>query len=105
MAYIIDALAPSFGSAKDFNASLKVVAYSYTATWIAGIFSLIAPLSVLTILGLYSLYLLWWGLKIVKDVPQDKMVGYYLVSIIIATVVYVMIATIVGGIAFSSYYF
>ncbi len=33
--FIIDALAPSFGSTKDMEASLKVAVYSYTAAWIS----------------------------------------------------------------------
>ena len=38
MALIVDTLAPSFGGTKDFVASLKLVAYSYTVSWLAGIF-------------------------------------------------------------------
>ncbi len=38
LALIVDALAPSFGGTKDFIASLKLTAYSYTVAWLAGIF-------------------------------------------------------------------
>ena len=41
LALVVDAVAPSFGGTKDFVASLKLTAYSYTATWLAGIFNLL----------------------------------------------------------------
>ena len=103
VAFIIDALAPSFGSTKNMDASLKVAVYSYTAAWIAGIFSIIPILGILGILGLYSLYLMYLGLKIVKDTPQDKLVGYLVVVIIIAIVVYFVIGMIVAAIALPSF--
>lgn len=103
VAFIIDALAPSFGSTKNMDASLKVAVYSYTAAWIAGIFSIIPILGILGILGLYSLYLMYLGLKIVKDTPQDKLVGYLVVVIIIAIVIYFVIGMIVAAIALPSF--
>ena len=103
IAFIIDALAPSFGSTKNMDASLKVSVYSNTAVWIAGIFGIIPLLGILGILGLYSLYLMYLGLKIVKDTPQDKLVGYLVVVIIIAIVVYFVIGLIVTAIALPSF--
>ncbi|HCY75919.1 MAG TPA: YIP1 family protein [Ignavibacteriales bacterium] len=103
IAFIIDALAPSFGSTKNMEASLKVAVYSYTAAWIAGIFGIIPILGILGILGLYSLYLMYLGLKIVKDTPQDKLVGYLVVIIIIAIIVYFVIGMIVAAIALPSF--
>jgi hypothetical protein len=85
------------------EASLKVAVYSYTAAWIAGIFGVIPILGILGILGLYSLYLMYLGLKIVKDTPQDKLVGYLVVIIIIAIVVYFVIGMIVAAIALPSF--
>ena len=103
LAFIIDALASSFGSTKNMEASLKVAAYSYTAAWLVGIFSVIPILGILGILGLYSFYLMYLGLKIVKDTPQDKLVGYLIVVIIIAIVVYFVIGMIVTAVALPSF--
>ena len=94
IAFIIDALAPSFGSTKNMDGSLKVAVYSYTAAWLAGIFGVIPILGILGIVGLYSLYLMYLGLKIVKDTPQDKLVGYMVIVIIIAIVIYFVIGMI-----------
>jgi hypothetical protein len=99
VAFIVDALAPSFGATKDMVSSLKVVVYSYTAVWVAGIFQIIPVLAILGILGLYSLYLLYLGLNIVKGSPSDKVVGYTVVVIIITIVIYFIIGAIVGAIA------
>ncbi len=102
-AFVIDALAPSFGSAKDMVASLKIVIYSYTAAWIAGIFSLIPALSFLSILGLYSLYLLYLGMRSIKNPPADKMTGYYVVTIIVLIVVYLIIGAVVSALTIGAY--
>jgi t-SNARE complex subunit (syntaxin) len=42
---------------------------------------------------------MYLGLKIVKDTPQDKLVGYLVVVIIIAIVIYFVIGMIVAAIA------
>lgn len=101
LAFIVDAMAPSFGAKKDMLSSLKVVVYSYTAAWVAGIFQIVPLLGFLGIIGgLYGLFLLYLGLKIVKETPQDKLVGYFIVVIIVSIVVYFVIGMIVGAIAF-----
>lgn len=99
VAFVVDALAPSFGAEKDMVSSLKVVVYSYTAAWVAGIFQIIPMLAILGILGLYSLYLLYLGLNIVKGSPSDKVLGYTVVVVVITIVVYFIIGAIVGAIA------
>ncbi len=105
LGWIIDALAPSFGSTKDFVSSLKVAVYSYTAAWVAGIFYIIPSLSFLAgIAGIYSLVLLYMGLKQVKMAPSDKLIGYFVVTIIAALVLYFIIGAIIGSIVFRGFY-
>ncbi len=103
IALIMDALAPSFGSSKNLVASLKVAVFSSTAAWLAGIFTIFPLLSILSIVGLYSLYLLYLGMKTVKEPPQDKLVGYFVVLLILTIVVYFVVGAIVGAIALSGY--
>jgi hypothetical protein len=91
MALIIEALAPNFGGTKDRTQAFKVAAYSSTAAWLAGIFYLIPPLAMLSVVGLYSLYLFWIGLPLLMKVPQDKAVGYTLIVIVAAIVVFIVI--------------
>ena len=101
IAFIIDILAPTFGSSKDFVASLKVVAFSYTASWVGGIFYLIPTLSLIAVLaGIYSLILLYMGLQVVKSVPKDKMVVYFIAIIVVAIIVSWLASMVVTSIAF-----
>lgn len=94
LALIIDALAPTFGGQKNQMQALKVAAYSSTAAWLAGIFGIIPALAILTLLGLYSLYLLYLGLPVLMKAPEDKAVGYTVVVIICAIVLWIIIAYI-----------
>jgi hypothetical protein len=104
MSFVVDALAPSFGSTKNIVSSTKVVVYSFTPAWVAGIFYFVPVLGFLAALaGLYGLVLMYWGLQRVKDVPQDKMVAYFVVIIIAAIVINIVLGLIVSSIAFGSY--
>lgn len=88
MALIIDGLAPSFGGTKDSLKAFKVAAYFPTASWIAGIlmlFPALAPIALLA--GLYSLYLLYLGLPILMKAPEDKLIVYFIVVLVLAIVV------------------
>jgi len=103
LALIVDALAPSFGAQKDMNRSLKVVIFSYTASWVGGIFYLIPALSIIAaIAGFYTLYLLYTGLKSLKEVADDKITGYFVVTLIASVVVFLLIGFLVATIAFGS---
>ena len=100
-AFIIDALAPSFGSQKDMVNSMKVAVYASTAAWVAGIFYIIPALSILVMIAsLYSLYLFFLGIKIVKNPPQDKAVGYFVVVIIVQIILSFVIGFLVATVAF-----
>jgi hypothetical protein len=103
MAMIIDGLAPSFGASKDMNASMKVSVFSMTAVWVAGIFSILPLLGILAILGLYSLYLLYLGMKVVKAPPADKLVGYYVITLVVAIVLSVVISMVVSAVVLGPY--
>ena len=95
VALIIDALAPSFGSPKNKVNAMKVAVYSWTPSWIAGILMLIPVLSPIAILlSLYSLYLLYLGLPALMDTPKDKAIGYFIVTILVSIVVFILIGVI-----------
>jgi hypothetical protein len=103
IAFIMDALAPTFGCSKNLVAAVKIVVFSYTAAWVAGILNIIPSLGILVgLASIYSLYLMYMGLQKVKDVPKDKMVGYFVVTIIAAVVVFMAIGMIVGAVAFGN---
>ena len=96
---IINALAPSFGSAQNKVQAMKVAVYSWTDAWLAGVFGLIPMLGVLAILGLYSFYLMFVGLPILMKTPEDKKVGYFVVTVVLSVVVYFIISALIGSIS------
>lgn len=72
IAVVADALAETFGGRRDFGNALKLVVYSFTPSWLAGIFLLVPALSFLAILGLYGIYLMWLGLPVLMRVPRER---------------------------------
>lgn len=98
LALIIDALAPTFAGTKSQTQALKVAAYSSTAAWLAGIFAILPMFAVLSLFGLYSLYLLYLGLPVLMKSPQDKALGYTVVVIIAAIVIWIIIGAITASI-------
>jgi len=101
VAFIIDALAPSFDAQKNQIQALKLVAYSYTAAWVAGVAQII-PLvgGLIALIGaLYSLYLMYLGLPRLMKSPAEKTIGYFVVSLLVAIGFYVVIGLVLGMIA------
>lgn len=100
LAWIIDLLAPSFDSRKDFGRSLQLSVYAATPQWLAGILFIFGlNFSVLIlVIGLYAIYLLAVGMPILKGTPKDKVVGYVVVTIIAMIVLSFVVALIIGAI-------
>ena len=97
--FVIDALAPSFGSQKNMGRAVQLVAYSMTPIWVAGILNIFPALGWLAgLIGLYGLFLMYLGLSPLMKTSEDKKVGYLVVSIIILIVVYFVIAAILTAI-------
>ncbi|RSY46248.1 YIP1 family protein [Sphingomonas koreensis] len=94
---IIDALAPSFGGQKNPVQAMKVAAYSGTAAYLAGVFQIIPALGILGLLGLYSLYLLYLGLPRLMKAPADKAMGYTIVTVVVAIVLFFVVSSVTGA--------
>jgi hypothetical protein len=104
VALIADALAPSFDGQKNAAQSLKLVAYSMTASWVGAVFGIIPFLGWLLALlaSLYGIYLLYTGATVMMKVPEAKAVGYTAVVVIAAIVVGFLISMLIGMMAFGS---
>lgn len=97
---VIDALAPSFDGQKNQIQAFKVAAYSGTAGWVAGIVFIFPPLGLLAVLaGLYGLYILYLGLPKLMKVPQEKGLGYTIVTLIVAVVLFVVVGAVTGAVS------
>ncbi len=94
-AFVADFLAPNFASEKNLGRAVQLVAYSYTPTWVAGVFLLFPALGILVLLaGLYGLFLLYLGLPHLMKTPQDKTVTYLVVLIVVVILVYFVLSAI-----------
>lgn len=100
LAWIIDLLAPSFDSEKNFGRSLQLAVYASTPQWVAGILLLISTtLSLLIMLiSLYAIYLLAVGMPVLKNTPKDKVVGYTALTIIAMIIIALVLALILAAI-------
>lgn len=96
LAFIANALAPNFGSQANMGQAQKLAVYSSTAGLLAGVFAIYPPLTMLAILGLYSLVLLYFGLGPLMKTPEDKRIGYFLVIIVVAIVIGIVISVVLG---------
>lgn len=100
LSLLADFLAPKFGGTSNKLGAFKLVAYSWTAGLLSGVFGIIPSLGFLTILGLYSVYLLYTGATPLMKVPQDKGVAYTAVTLACAIVIYIIVgalsSTLVG---------
>ncbi|NVO11668.1 MAG: YIP1 family protein [Bacteroidales bacterium] len=93
-AIVIDNLAPNFGSTKDFRKTVQIIVYSYTPILLASVFQAIPTISFLSIIGLYSLYLLYIGMKQMLKTPEDKLAIYFVVNFLVIIGVFVIILAI-----------
>ena len=96
VAFVIDALAPSFGGRKDFISAMKVAAYAPTAAWLASVFMALPVLAILAALGLYSLYLFYLGLPVLMRAPQERALGYFLAVMVGVIIVWAIILFLPG---------
>jgi len=103
VSWIASFLADKFGGKVDFARAFKLCAYSFTAAWVVAIFQLIPSLSILALLGLYSLYLFYLGATPMMAVPQEKAAIYTAVTVVVAIIINLAAAaavtTITGGFA------
>lgn len=100
-ALVANALAPSFGGQSNFIQALKLIAFTYTASWVGGIFTIIpiAGALVALLFGLYGLYILYLGVPVMMKVPQEKTIGYAVVLIVILIVIGVITGIVAGLVA------
>ena len=86
LAWVIDALAPSFGGEKNLVRGLQLVAYSFTAAWLGGIFHLLGNLGGLISLAatIYSIYTFYLGAPVLKKCSAEKAVVFTIVVVIAA---------------------
>lgn len=95
---LVDAMAPSFGGARSPLQAFKLVAYSGTAVWAAGVLFLYPPIGELAALlgALYSLYLLYVGLPRLMSAAPEHRISYFAVILLTVLAIGLLLGTITG---------
>jgi Yip1-like protein len=102
-AVIIEKLAPSFQSRGDTLQAVKLVGFAATPVWLAGVFSLVPSLSLLSLIaGLYAIYLFYVGVRVVMQTPAEKVLAYMVVAGLVVMVVHVVAFSVAGSVFITS---
>jgi hypothetical protein len=98
IAWIVDALAPTFAAQPNPLQALKLSAYAFTAAWVAGLGQIVPWVGALIALagGFYSIYLFYLGLPVLTKCPRDQTMSYT-IACIVAAIVFSLIASHVVG--------
>src|SRR3954465_3588407 len=96
LALVINELALMFGGRMDIVAAFKAAAYSSTPAWLAGVFSIVPVFPFLSVVGLYSLYLLYLGLPRLMRAPDNRAVAYTAVVVGAAAVLAFVVSGVLG---------
>jgi hypothetical protein len=103
-AYVINVVADKNGSEKNFDHAFSLSAYSFTPLCVAGLLYLYSPLSVLvSIAGLYGIYLLYIGLAPIMKPAAEKVTGFFVVALIAALGSWFILSSIVPDITNNIY--
>lgn len=99
---VINALAPKFASKQDEMMALKLAAFSYTPALLGGVFNIIPALGVISLLfSLYGLYILYLGIPVLMETPNDKALNYTIVIVVAMIVIFMVMGAITSAITSS----
>ena len=94
LAGIIQAPARRFGGVSDPRQAFRAAIHGSTAFWLAGIFQLVPALAVLSIVVLYSLYLINTGLPKLMKAPRSQAAIYVMIVVIVTVMVLIISAVL-----------
>jgi hypothetical protein len=94
---LIDRLARGFGGSADMGRSAQLVAYSYTPAFIAGVFYALPGWQQGVVMGLYSVYLFYLGVPVLKAIPEDQRVAYSVVSAILLIIIRFLVGLLLSN--------
>ncbi len=99
LAFIVSALANTFAGQANPVRALQLVAYAYTASFVASVAQIVPWLGGFITLagGIYSIYLLYLGVPVMMQCPREKAVPYTAVSLLVAFVLSMIIGFFTTG--------
>lgn len=104
MSLIINAVSPSFNGKSDMVQATKLMTYASTPAWVAGLVSWVPIIGALISLAAiaYVVYLIYLGMQPVLGVPQEKVAGFTVVTVLIYIVLSMVLTGILVGVVVSS---
>jgi Yip1 domain len=104
LALVVSTLAPRFASSARVGQALKVVAYSMTPIWVAGVVYLFGSMTlVVSLATLYGIYIFYLGLPAVMRTPADRVVPFMVVAALAAIVANVVLHALMAQIGIPAY--
>jgi hypothetical protein len=99
LALVVEKLAPNFQSHGDTLQAVKLVGFAATPVWLAGVFSIVPSLSMLSLIaGLYAIYLFYVGVSVLMQTPAEKALSYMIVAGLVVVVVHVVVFSVAGSV-------
>lgn len=97
-AYLVNELLPVFHLKKDFAATFRLIAYSFTPIFITTIFAGLLPKfsNIINFLGFYAIVTIWIGCDILLPILKERKQLFVPVSIITTALIYLAIRGIFG---------
>jgi hypothetical protein len=95
--YIITKIAQYFSSIVDINSTLILIAYSSILSLVLSVLTGLFPeIKNISLVGLYSIYIMWYGLEIMLETPKEKKINFLILSTIIMILSYIVVALILS---------
>ncbi len=96
IAILTSAVSPKLTGAKNEQAALKLIIFSFVPYFVLSVFSIIPALSGLQIISLYGIYLLYVGLPVQMQNSESKTLTFTVVITLISMVVLAIVFAIAG---------
>ncbi|MGM0503274.1 MAG: Yip1 family protein [Bacteroidota bacterium] len=95
-AFIINELLPKFDTNKNLNRTFKLMIFSSLPVLVAyGISSFHPQMGFINFFSLYSIILYWKGVKPLLGIPEDKITGFVLISLLIIGALLMIISSVI----------
>ncbi len=95
--WLVSVIAQYFSSRTDLASAMKLVVYSMTPVWLTSIFSLIPKMAGLSILGLYSVFLVYVGVPVVLETPPEKHTAFAAAIVALGVFILMYLSITAGG--------
>lgn len=107
MAFIVNAVSPTFNGKSDIVSATKLMAYASTPTWVAGLIGpFLGPVGSLISLAAiaYVVYLIYLGIRPIMEAPAEKVAGFTVVIILIYIVLSLVLSMLIGGMLIATFF-